>query len=1409
MDVDITLAQKRKKYWAAYQALADTEQAIMHMMAVIYEPVSRTKIVNCLNKTGMQTPQGRALSVSYLKPFIEHLEKAELVEEVRGRGLRCSYLIVELIARTLVKQESFTSRAKIVQDLLPLSQYWGSKGRFETVEQFIRELRLGLYQNDDTFIKKQVDIYQSQQLATVVSVQEALSRIYQNPFDKNWFEQLPFNIFAYLMVDEVNLSLQSLTPINDCVLLTRQRMNTHTSINKDEHILWLSLQLSLARLDLLQGDIQSLEQKIALTHEVIGHVSVGSKILQAHIAMLQGHFEQSRLSYEESLKLIRQSSGSRKVFLKGVDGIFLVLSGLQDHPSKHQKHLKSHIDALSKAGAIDTARGLNALVDMLQGQPQELDYFKHNNTFKAMPKDALGQLVQMLCLYWTDVDSLRAHSAPLHQFYENLNHHAYLWLAAEVAEILGRVFDSPSHLQVAAQFREKHQILALADLITTKAPWEHALQALLDLNTPASGQQKTTETALRLVWFIKETHFHYTISPKEQKQTAKGGWTKGRSVALKRLVNPSDNELSYLTPQDLSICQHIREFEDGYYGQTQYKFDDNVMLDMVGHPLAFWEGMNNINVEIVKSEPQLLVKKNGENTLDIQVEPLPKNSAQSLIIKKETPTRLNVIKLSPQFHQLMNIIGEKGLSVPVSAKQTVIKAVSQVSSMVTIHSDIDENLSNATRVEADAMPHLHLLPFGEGLKMMVLVQPFSSTGGGPYYVPGEGAKSIIADINGQRVQTSRDLLLEKQQAEIIDNTCPVIHEVEQLDGECLINDPEQCLELLIQLQHIQDDVQIEWPEGEKFKLKHQVGIEQFKLSIHRENDWFSLQGELNLSADEVMDMRSLLELLDHSPGRFIKVGDNEFMALTDEFRQRLNDLRGFSDIHGQGTRIHPLAAPVLEDFFAHVGELQVDQHWQAHIQSLREMEDFKPQLPSTLQAELRDYQLEGFNWLARLAHWGVGACLADDMGLGKTLQGLSVILSRAPKGPSLVVAPTSVCMNWLMEAHQFAPTLRPLSLGSGDRQKMLDELQAFDLLVCSYGLLQQEEVAEKLAKIEFQTIILDEAQAIKNAATKRSQAAMQLQAGFKCITTGTPIENHLGELWNLFRFINPGLLGSLEKFNSRFAIPIERDHDRDARHRLKRLIQPFILRRTKSQVLSELPERTEIMLQIELSKEELAFYEALRQKAVQTLSMMDAPEGHKQLQILAEIMRLRRACCHPRLVKKDIQLSSSKLKVFAEVVEELLDNQHKALVFSQFVDHLNILREYLDSKNISYQYLDGSTPAKARQTRVQAFQAGEGDVFLISLKAGGVGLNLTAADYVIHMDPWWNPAVEDQASDRAHRIGQQRPVTIYRLVAQNTIEEKIVALHHQKRDLADSLLDGSDMSGKLSAKDLLNLLREE
>lgn len=367
-------------------------------------------------------------------------------------------------------------------------------------------------------------------------------------------------------------------------------------------------------------------------------------------------------------------------------------------------------------------------------------------------------------------------------------------------------------------------------------------------------------------------------------------------------------------------------------------------------------------------------------------------------------------------------------------------------------------------------------------------------------------------------------------------------------------------------------------------------------------------------------------------------------------------------------------------------------------------------------------------------------------------------------------------------------------------------------VIISYGLLQRE--SEILKQIKWRTIVADEAQALKNPMAQRTKAAFALTGEFKMITTGTPIENDLIELWSLFRFINPGLLGNLKRFVKRFAQPMENaQEDRLAAHKaqqgLKALIQPFILRRMKNQVLTELPARTEINIRVVMSDKEQAFYEALRLNAIDKInqSAEQSNRGEQRIRMLAELVKLRQACCNPKLILAETDIPSAKLAELDKLLQDLRTNNHKALIFSQFVGHLKLIKHHLEERGFSYQYLDGSTSQKQRQKSVDAFQQGDGDIFLISLKAGGSGLNLTAADFVIHMDPWWNPAVEDQASDRAHRMGQTRPVTIYRLITENTIEERIVSLHQHKRDLADKLLTGNETAQKLSVDDMLSMLQ--
>ncbi len=1386
----------------AYEDLPLVDMQILQFLSVMYQPVRLPLMMDCLHGLEINDLNGAPFISDTLHPRLEKLRSQELAQPSSGKGWVCHPLLREIATRDAVAEGWFEAMAQMVQKRRGVRRQFHRQERtlYQSQAEYIREARIALYRGDLERFYRQAEDFETFFLyqADKISPSEVWGQICNNPFDAHWFCTLPPRVYEAALYNLLGSSLMELQPAKEAFELLEDDCSPGSETCTDTLLVLYIEQL------LMRGDRELINEVLpnfGKDNEPFYDFAEGYR---GWLSLLQGDGETAIAHYSDALTASLKKQDKRTGFFQGLCGPFYILALLQDGSSQRLSQALHYIQPIVNQGEHQFWYTYSALHDFIKIQQGDLNPKKHLiNSFAANhgERHPLGTIIHALCIYWVQPQASDILVRILEPFYASAKAAGYYWLAMETADLLAKLKPEGTYDVQAQILREDSGLTPLTELVHCQETWELQLQALTSLYQTEA--EITSDR--RIAWFVTYYDGRCAVHPREQKVNAKGVWSKGRAVSLKRLKKTPE-DFDYLTPQDLKVCKSIH-YDYFRSGADQYFIPKNGILSLVGHPRVFWQDTPSIPVEVVQGQPELRVLRGEDNRLTLEFSPEPEED-EDLVIVKESPTRLKAIAITDEHRNIAEILGAS-LQVPAAAEERVLQAIQAVSNVVTVQSDIGGGNDNVESVPSVPTPHLHLLPAGNGLKVSLLCRPFGEVG--PYYRPGVGGKTVIAELAQQgRRQTTRELAQEQALAEGAIAACPTLANYREDDGEheWLLENPEDCLELLDELHHLGDEAIVEWPEGETLQVSHRASTENLSLKVGQQQDWFAASGELRIGDEEVLDMQRLLALLKEAPGRFVPLGDGQYLALSQTFRKRLEELRAFSSSHGKGLRFNPLASLALGELMDEVGDLKADKHWKAQVKKLKEVETLEPQLPSTLQAELRDYQVEGFEWLARLAHWGVGACLADDMGLGKTLQALSLILTRAPEGPTLVVAPTSVCGNWMIEAEKFAPTLNPILFRGGNRQQILDNLAAFDLVACTYGLLQQPDVAKMLADVPWQTVVLDEAQAIKNAATKRSKAAMQLQAGCKIITTGTPIENHLGELWNLFRFINPGLLGSMENFNQRFAIPIERFQDKAARNRLKKLIQPFILRRTKTQVLQELPSRTEITLNVELSKAEMSLYEALRRDAIANLADSDAEAGAMHLQVLAEIMKLRRLCCNAKLVVPETPLPSAKLQVFGNVLSELLANRHKALVFSQFVDHLHILRDYLEEQEISYQYLDGSTPAKQRQQRVNAFQAGEGDVFLISLKAGGTGLNLTAADYVIHMDPWWNPAVEDQASDRAHRIGQKRPVTIYRLVAQGTIEEKIVQLHEHKRDLADSLLEGTESSGKLSTDALLQLMRE-
>ncbi len=940
-----------------------------------------------------------------------------------------------------------------------------------------------------------------------------------------------------------------------------------------------------------------------------------------------------------------------------------------------------------------------------------------------------------------------------------------------------------------------------------RPPWDRALIELAAIGPRESqrGHAKPAPADVEVWWQLDDAYQTLTVAPLVKKPLKKGGMSAGTRPSARRLL---DDHGDVLTEHDRKIAEYLVDWAQNAILSSPVR----VFGALVGHPRVVTKRMPGQRVVVERCQLGFTAVTDGDL---IRLEPsvggapfearrlaalLEHQGARdhdrlpaSLIVQE--PGRCLVIDVGRDALRMWNVVQKHGPVFPPESHDRLLDRLARLEGTLPIV--VPHELMGA---RIDAVPsvvvRLRLSPDAAlELEPLVRVAP-----GAPPLPPGSGPRDVSIVRDGVRGFVRRELEAEVElvRAALAQLPIPAVATSEPVVWPIRIDEPDAALAVVAAVQQPLQGLEAEWVDDRRTVVTY-GSTAALSVKIERKRDWFGVDGGLEVDGARI----ELAVLLDAArrQRRFVRVDDRRWIELSDVLRQRLVAIADRTFV-GRELELSPGAVPTIRELEADGAKVEAPPAWQLMADRLVSAAKLRPKPPAALAAELRPYQVEGHAWLTRVAAWGAGACLADDMGLGKTVQTIAMLLDRGARGPALVLAPTSVTLNWIDELRRFAPTLRPI-VYANDRA-CLSKLGKRDVLVVSYGLLVRD--AAQLAECSFATLVADEAHALKNASTRRAKAARALTAEFRVALSGTPLENHVGELWSLFAVIFPGLLGSWEQFRTRFALPIERDNDPEARGALSRLLRPFLLRRTKSEVAHDLPARSEIDVPIALSAEETELYEDARLAAIATLKPARADDERQRFAVLAALTRLRLLASHPRLHDADSPVASSKMQRLLELLDELRGEGHRALVFSQFTSHLALVRAELERAGYRALYLDGSTPAPERANLIRRFQAGEAEVFLLSLKAGGTGINLTAADYVIHLDPWWNPAVEDQATDRAHRIGQTRPVTVYRLIARGTVEEQILAMHGDKRALVAGVLEGTDVAARLTTRDLLALL---
>ncbi len=1293
--------------------------------------------------------------------------------------------------RELFAQPTYIQLATAIAQAQPIAPNQPVEQRSQYLR---RDFRNAFYAQDTTLLNNALRVLQnlfSNDLADC----SWFDFIVEEPLE--WFRQLPDSFLIAFGWQFLPTAMLAMRPVHPFAEVLYERLNTMPP----------QVICSLIDYAIICGDWKIIPKLLRRLPQGVGPRTTRVACLR----FLTGKDAESVGLFVDALESLRRETDSHHAYFRSIGGIFLVLAQLRQNTpetladaTRHaQMGISEQTPYVSLYRMLELLARSRAMPELAFEAPAWEETYPFVNAFAC--------IVQ----YWMTGDLNADQRRQLAQLAAQAKQGGYSWLAEECTELEKRLGitrnDTPAHCHPG-------DLPLVLDCIPNENSWSERYGRITRTMTdiPMRGIH-------RLAWQIKFDGVSTpVVRPIEQHAGKNGHWSRGRrfngyqkhDFAAAGILAENIDFGVELTPQDKFACDALRNLEEFFRTTPPPPAVDTqaataqVLLALAGHPHVYLDSTDNRAIACVPAVPRVHITENLA-TLRYALQPPPPPKG-NLLPRLENGDIIAIYEFSEEMRKLGELLGDD-FQIPREAaenKAIILKMMQHF----TLLSDTPLPLPEMLPSPTSTVPTLRLIPQDHGLKVEILVSPFPTNN--DFFAPGEGPVEMICRRQQRLVRLVRDPEAERKAAQEIVDECPQLATEDQSgNGWSWSLEGAACYELSLQLHSLIDRCHIQWPEEHRFLCRRTLSLGNVSLRTQSYQSWFALEGEAGL--DDSEGTVSLSELIQAAVDkkRFVELSDGQVVALSESLRKRLEKLGRTGEItsfDGGKTMnlkvcrfLMPFIASELNDFTITGNSPEYTQWMQQYDAAMQ----INPPTPKALKATLRPYQREGFIWLSRLNQAHAGACLADDMGLGKTLQAISLLLACANEGPCLVVAPTSVCANWISELQRFAPSLKATVFGAGNRAQTFKQLKAGQILVTSYGLLQSENAAFR--KVHWRVAILDEAQAIKNSHAKRSKAALEINADFRIVTTGTPVENNLTELWSIFNFILPGLLGSRENFQRRFAAPIEHDENQEAAQHLKSIVSPFLLRRRKDQVLSDLPPKEDIDYPVELSTEEKDFYNQLRISILHDLETRQESDNQRHIRVLAGITKLRLAVDHPSLVDGGANLPGSKLEAFMSLLRQVLENNHKVLVFSQFVKFLSIVATTLDKAGISYEYLDGGQSPKERTAAVKNFQEGNVPVFLISLKAGGLGLNLTQADYVIHLDSWWNPAVENQASDRAHRLGQDKKVTIYHLQTAHTIEDKIRALHQRKRDLADQLLAESDTIKTKSLEELLQLLRED